>query len=312
MSFVSASGDYLYQPLPSLVPQGAHNPCNWSLSSSDLLYELSPAEKIATRFSVEGNAIITGGCGHFGLEIARALLEHGASGVSLFDVNPTRSHIVINQLRLDFPSANIIAKTVDVHDEHAVQRAVAETVVQLGSVNMLLCFAGIENCNHALLVGLEEWRHTLGMNVASSWHCARAVARCMIQQGTGGSIVFTASISAHSFNFPLPRVSNMGMSRGTLPASPQPKSSAAAEWARYGIRVNSISPGYMDSIYNDGIDLGEARRMWASRKPAGRMGDPSELTGTVVLLCSRAGKYINGADILVDGALFFTFCRDYC
>jgi sorbose reductase len=119
----------------------------------------------------------------------------------------------------------------------------------------------------------------------------------MVEQGTGGSIVFTASISGHSVNFPQPQVS-YNVSKGALL---QLKSSLAAEWARYGIRVNSISPGYMDTVLNEGPGLEEAKKLWYSRNPMGRMGDPSELTGVVVLLCSRAGRYINGADILVDG-----------
>ncbi|KAG8216735.1 hypothetical protein J3R82DRAFT_6948 [Butyriboletus roseoflavus] len=121
----------------------------------------------------------------------------------------------------------------------------------------------------------------------------------MVKQQTGGSIVFTASISAHSVNFPQPQVS-YNVSKGALL---QLKNSLAAEWARYGIRVNSISPGYMDTILNHGSGLEKARREWASRNPMGRMGDPAELTGAVVLLCSRAGRYINGADIIIDGEL---------
>jgi len=75
----------------------------------------------------------------------------------------------------------------------------------------------------------------------------------------------------------------------------------AAEWARYGIRTNSISPGYMDTILNEGAGIAEARQIWADRNPLGRMGVPSELTGAIVLLSSNAGSYINGADIVVDG-----------
>ncbi|EGO03764.1 hypothetical protein SERLA73DRAFT_175392 [Serpula lacrymans var. lacrymans S7.3] len=259
--------------------------------------DLLPAEKAIRRFAVEGNAIVTGGAGVLGLEAARALLEHGAKGVSLFDVNPAQSQDAIDAVRSEFPSAKIIAKKVDVRDEQSVQNAVDESAEELGSVDVLLCFAGVVSCNHALDVALDEWRRTLDINTTGSWICAQAVARCMIRQGHGGSIVFTASISAHSVNFPQPQVS-YNVSKGALL---QLKNSLAAEWARYGIRVNSISPGYMDTILNEGEGLEEARRMWASRNPVGRMGQPSELTGAVVLLCSRAGRYINGADILVDG-----------
>lgn len=119
----------------------------------------------------------------------------------------------------------------------------------------------------------------------------------MIKQGTGGSIVFVASISGHRVNFPQPQVS-YNVSKGALL---QLKNSLAAEWARYGIRVNSISPGYMNTILNEGDGLEKCRKIWNGRNPMGRMGEPSELAGVVVLLCSKAGSYINGADILVDG-----------
>lgn len=79
------------------------------------------------------------------------------------------------------------------------------------------------------------------------------------------------------------------------------KSSLAAEWAGKGIRVNSVSPGYMDTILNAGDGLEEMRQSWASRNPMGRMGAVGELDGVCVLLASRAGTYINGADLVVDG-----------
>lgn len=121
----------------------------------------------------------------------------------------------------------------------------------------------------------------------------------MIKQATGGSIVFTSSVSAHRVNYPQPQVA-YNVSKGAIL---QLKSSLAAEWARYGIRVNSISPGYMDTILNEGDGLKDMRQRWADRNPMGRMGQPAEMTGPIVLLCSGAGKYINGADIIVDGEL---------
>jgi len=75
----------------------------------------------------------------------------------------------------------------------------------------------------------------------------------------------------------------------------------AAELAVHGIRVNSISPGYMDTILNEGEGLEKARQIWTSKNPMGRMGKPWELQGIVVLLCSQAGSYITGADFVVDG-----------
>lgn len=76
----------------------------------------------------------------------------------------------------------------------------------------------------------------------------------------------------------------------------------AAEWAVHGIRVNSVSPGYMDTVLNAGDNLKEVRDVWSSRNPFGRMGDVEEITGPIVLLSStRAGRFMNGADLIVDG-----------
>lgn len=72
------------------------------------------------------------------------------------------------------------------------------------------------------------------------------------------------------------------------------KNCLAAEWARYGIRCNSISPGYMDTILNEGEGIAEGRKIWAERNPMGRMGTPDELTGAVVFLLSNNATYING------------------
>jgi sorbose reductase len=120
----------------------------------------------------------------------------------------------------------------------------------------------------------------------------------MIQSKNGGSIMFTASISAHHVNYPQPQaaynVSKAGVTHLTR--------NLAAEWAVHGIRVNCISPRYMDTVLNAGDNLKEVRDIWASNCPIGRMGNVEEITAPVVLLCSkRAGRYVTGADLLVDG-----------
>ena len=117
----------------------------------------------------------------------------------------------------------------------------------------------------------------------------------MIDLKVPGSILFMASVSAHRTNYPQPQAA-YNASKAALISL---KSSLAAEWARYGVRVNTISPGYMDTVLNEGGGLEEARKTWVERNPTGRMGNPEELTGPVVLLCSRAGSYITGADLTV-------------
>jgi len=249
------------------------------------------------RFAVEGNAIVTGGAGTLGFATSRALLEHGLSGLMIFDVNPAQAQSQINELKAEFPVANIKSKKVDITDDVAVGEAVMETAELLGSVDILLCFAGVVGCTHAIDMAAAEWRRTFDINTTGSFLCAQAVARQMILQGAGGSIIFTASISAHRVNFPQPQVA-YNVSKSALLSL---KNCLAAEWARYGIRVNSISPGYMDTILNEGDGIAEGRAIWANRNPMGRMGMPTELTGAVVMLSSSAGSYINAADVVVDG-----------
>lgn len=240
---------------------------------------------------------MTGGAGTLALINARALLEHGLSGLALFDLNPYPSGSQINALREDFPHAKIIAWNVNVTDPAQIQEAVAGTVEQLGTIDILCCFAGVVGCTHAIDMSAEEWRRTLDINTTGAFLCAQAVAKVMIAANSPGSILFIASISAHRTNFPQPQAAYNASKAALLSI----KTSLAAEWARFGIRVNTISPGYMDTILNEGAGLEEARRTWTKRNPMGRMGQPEELTGPVVMLCSSAGSYITGADLVVDG-----------
>jgi len=242
--------------------------------------------------------LVTGGAGTLALAAARALLEHGLANLTLFDLRSTfdSSDEVIEALHTDFPSAKIICSAVDVTDAEAVTRAF-DAAAARHSIDILLCFAGVVGCLHAVEMTPEQWRRTLDINTTGSFLCAQAAATHMRKQNTGGSIVFTASISGHRVNFPQPQVA-YNVSKAAVIAM---KDSLAAEWARYGIRVNSISPGYMDTVLNEGDGLEEARNIWASRNPMGRMGAVGELDGVVVLLCSRAGSYVNGADFVVDG-----------
>ncbi|KAJ4328824.1 hypothetical protein N0V84_000611 [Fusarium piperis] len=259
----------------------------------------SRSDDASSRFAVPGTAVVTGGTGNIALTIVLALLQHGLDGLMLLDLD-VASEVAqrnIKQLKEEFPNAKIESLSVDVTDENAVADAVAMTVDLLGSVDYLVCFAGIVNCDHALDMPVGDFRKLLDVNTTGSFICAQAAARQMVKQGNGGRIIFTASISAHRVNFPQPQVA-YNTSKGAILML---KSSLAAEWARYGITVNSISPGYMDTILNEGEGLAHARQTWAERNPSGRMGLPEELSGMVLLLCSKAGSYINGADMVVDG-----------
>ncbi|GKT49566.1 putative NADP-dependent oxidoreductase YfmJ [Colletotrichum spaethianum] len=259
----------------------------------------SAADTAESRFALAGTAVVTGGTGAIAQAVVRAMLQHGLTGLMLLDLDVASAAATaqIAALRAEFPAARIEAQSVDVTDEAGVGAAVERAAADLGGVDHLVCFAGVVGCVHALEMPAAQFRRILDINTTGAFVCAQAAARVMARQGRGGRIVFTASISAHRVNFPQPQAA-YNASKGALL---QLKSSLAAEWARYGIAVNSVSPGYMDTVLNEGEGLREARDIWAARNPAGRMGMPEEVAGVVVMLCSRAGSYFNGSDLVVDG-----------
>lgn len=257
----------------------------------------APADSAAGRFALTGIAVVTGGTGTIGMTVARALLQHGLQGLMLFDLGVANASAKLDALRKEFPTAKIEAREVNVTDEEQVDAAVEDTVKTMGSVDALLCFAGVVGCVHALDMTAAEFRRVMDVNTTGSFIAAKACARQMVKQGRGGRVVFTASISAHRVNYPQPQAAY----NASKAALVNLKMSLAAEWARYGIAVNSVSPGYMDTVLNEGEGLAEARESWCGRNPMGRMGFPEEVAGVVVMLVSRAGAYINGEDIVVDG-----------
>ncbi|KIW58637.1 hypothetical protein PV05_03138 [Exophiala xenobiotica] len=260
----------------------------------------SPSERAAARFSIEGNAVLTGGAGTLALASARALLEHGLSALTLMDLQSTidNSSKSISELKQEFPHVPIHAVHVDVTSESAIEKAFQDARNLMGNIDILCCFAGIVGCVHSISATASQFRKVVDVNLNGSFLCAQAAAKHMIDSKNGGSVLFTASISAHSTNYPQPQaaynVSKAGVAHLTQ--------NLAAEWAVHGIRVNCISPGYMDTVLNAGENLKPVRDIWASRCPMGRMGNIEEITGPVVLLSSkRAGRYITGADLRVDG-----------
>ncbi|KAL2012444.1 hypothetical protein VTN00DRAFT_5162 [Thermoascus crustaceus] len=261
---------------------------------------VGPEERARMRFEVVGSVVLTGGAGMLALASARALLEHGAYGVALLDLPSAleKGRSAIERLRIDFPNARIATEPCDVTDAEGVEAAVQRVKRQLGKLDILCCFAGLVNCKPAEEMSIEEWRRMLDVNTTGSWIAAQAVGKHMIASGRGGKIVLVASISGHRVNYPQPQAAYNVSKAGIL----HMKNSLAAEWTRYGIRVNSISPGYMDTVLNAGEALAPWRQVWADRNPMRRMGTPQELTGPVVFLCSEiGGSYVNGADIVVDG-----------
>ncbi|KAK3210356.1 hypothetical protein GRF29_44g2443573 [Pseudopithomyces chartarum] len=137
----------------------------------------SAAQRAQYRFSVTGNVIITGGAGALALETATALLEHGASGLALWDLNPDASFPAIKALHQKFPTRKIITQALDVRSDSEISTALTDTLKVLGSVSHLICFAGVVDCTPAIDMTPESWRRTHDINLTGSFLCAQAFAR---------------------------------------------------------------------------------------------------------------------------------------
>ncbi|PWY69026.1 oxidoreductase [Aspergillus sclerotioniger CBS 115572] len=249
------------------------------------------ADNARQRFAVTGNAPSP----------QRGLSSNTASeGLALLDLptSLTKSKDQILSLEHDFPSAKILSIPCNVTLETVVQSAIETASTHLGNLKILCCFAGIVNCVPSIEMSLADYQKMQDVNTTGAWIAAQTIAKKMIHTHTRGKILFISSISGHRVNYPQPQLAYNISKAGLL----HMKNCLAAEWAQYGIQVNSISPGYMDTVLNEGEGLVEHRGVWADRNPMRRMGQPNELTGPVVLLCSDVGgSYLNGVDVVVDG-----------
>jgi sorbose reductase len=208
--------------------------------------------------------------------------------------------------------AHVEHAIVDVRDENVVESTVSSMAKLFGRLDIVLCFAGMVYTEHSLNVPVAKWHQILDVNTLGCFLVAQSAAREMVRlkESNGrewceASITFIASISAHFVNMPQPQAAYNVSKAGVVHLA----HCLAAEWAVHGIRVNSISPGYMDTVLNEGSKLDEAKKIWMTRLPMGRMGRRDELAGAVVMLASPAGSYITGSDLRIDGKFFvLQFC----
>lgn len=144
---------------------------------------------------------------------------------------------------------------------------------------------------------LDKFRRLLDINIMGTFITAQACASHMIEQNTPASIINIASMSASIVNYPQEQCAYNASKAAVL----QLTKSLAAEWAQHGIRVNAISPGYMDTALNRVPALDAQKIIWTERTPAKRLGAVDELNGLAIYLASDASGFMTGADCVIDG-----------
>lgn len=245
-------------------------------------------------FDLHGKvAIVTGGNGGIGLGIARGLARAGAD-VAVVGRNDDKNAAALAELQS--LGVRAIALKTDVTDEQQVRRMVAETVAQLGGVDILVANAGTNVRKPPEEYSLDEWHHIVDTNLTSVFACCQAVYPEMKKRGGGKIVTIGSMTSIFGFNVATIYAATKG-------AVVQVTKSLAAAWAADNIQVNSILPGWIDT------DLTKRARQVVSglnenvldRTPAKRWGEPDDLAGAAVFFSSPASAFVTGTALPVDG-----------
>lgn len=251
---------------------------------------------ILDKFSLKGKvALITGAGQGLGYAFARGFAEAGAD-ILVAEINPESGPKAAEEIRA--LGVKTAFHQTDVTNPQSLRDAVAKTVKDLGRLDIMFNNAGIGQWLEAEKLPIVDWDKMMAVNLNSVFYGSQAAFEPMRRQG-GGSIINTASMSAHIVNHPQCQAGYNTAKAGVKHLT----KSLAVEWAKYNIRVNSISPGYMNGPMAGGHFLNpEIGPIWRAGIPlAGRPGEPEELTGAALLLASPAGSYITGSDIIIDG-----------
>lgn len=239
---------------------------------------------------------VTGGARGIGKSVATAFAEAGAD-LAIVDVDIEEAKKTARELQENC-GIKVIAVRTDVTDPKQVDAMVKEVTDTFGKLDAAFCNAGICMNIPAEDMTFEQWNKVISINLTGVFLTAQAAGRVMLKQGYG-SIINTASMSAHIVNVPQPQCSYNASKAGVV----QLTKSLAIEWAKRNVRVNCISPGYIGTeLTLNSPDLKPLIAQWNAMAPMGRMGTPEELQSVCVYLAGDTSTFTTGADFIVDGA----------
>lgn len=249
-------------------------------------------------FDLQGKtAIVTGAGMGLGKAMAEALSAHGAN-IVVADVDEAAGRETVRELGEKGAKALYVA--MDVRNQDQVVAAVRTTVEAFGALDILVNNAGIGRPKPSLDVTRAEWQEVIDINLTGVFFMAQAAGRQMIRQKRG-VIVNIASMSALIVNNEVAQASYYASKAGVVMVT----KALAAEWADNNIRVNAIAPGVMltkQTAYMFGDPAKQDLvRKWMGYTPMRRAGNPSELGGCVVFLCSEASSFMTGHVLVADG-----------
>ncbi|HJS87932.1 MAG TPA: SDR family oxidoreductase [Acetobacteraceae bacterium] len=248
---------------------------------------------MAARFELEGkHALVTGASSGLGQHFAGFLAAAGAK-VTLAARREGALLQHVDDIRAKSGQAQSVV--MDVTDAGSIKDGLERAEGGFGPVTILVNNAGVTVTRAALELDEATWDQVIDTNLKGVWLAAQAAARRMVRHGTGGSIINIASILG------------LRVAGGVAPYAiskagvVQMTKALALEWARHGIRVNALAPGYVETELNREFFASDAGKALIRRIPQRRLGEARELEGPLLLLASDASSYMSGSVIAVDG-----------
>ncbi|MEK1894224.1 MAG: SDR family oxidoreductase [Rhizobium sp.] len=246
-------------------------------------------------FDLSGRrALVTGSSQGIGLALASGLAEHGAS-VVLNGRDTSKLEVTARALR--DAGHDVAVGVFDVTDASAVKRGVDEIEAAIGPIDILINNAGMQFRTPLEDFPAERWEQLLKTNVSSVFYVGQAVARHMIKRGAG-KIINIASVQSELAR---PGIAPYTATKGAVKNLTR---GMCADWAKYGIQINAIAPGYFKTPLNQAlVDNAEFSSWLEKRTPAARWGDVDELIGAAVFLSGKGSSFVNGHTLYVDGGI---------
>ncbi len=251
---------------------------------------------ILEKMRLDGKAaFVTGGARGIGKSIATAIAEAGCN-VAIVDMDIAEAQKTADEIA-ELGVKTIAVKT-DVTDEADVNKMIATILEAFGKLDVAFCNAGICINAPADEMTYAQFKKVIDVNLNGVFLTSQAAAKVMLEQGRG-SIINTASMSGHIVNVPQPQCAYNASKAGVIMLT----KSMAVEFAKSGVRVNSISPGYIgtDLVLESAL-LKPLIEKWNALSPIGRMGRPDELQAIAVYLAGDASDFTTGSDFVIDGA----------
>lgn len=236
-------------------------------------------------------ALVTGASGGIGAALALALARAGADVVC--HGNTRAPDKTAERVRATGREA--LAVMGDLADPETPERLVGASLERWGRIDILINNAGTIRRSPAAEFSIEDWNAVLAVNLTSVFRLSQLAGRGMLERGRG-KIVNIASLLSFQGGVTVPAYA---ASKGGVA---QLTKALSNEWAPRGLNVNAIAPGYIRTDNTAALQSDPTRnRQILERIPAGRWGEPEDLTGSVVFLSSRASDYVNGQVLAVDG-----------